>query len=333
MLYVIGLVVIVFVLWLALVAVLIATPFIIAAAVFAFRSCQELPPPLPDPESFDQPEARKKLLELVRELLPLRQREDEIAKEAKNLSIGITNAGRYDQRKKDGRSFNEELDAINSRSGSLETKFFSIRLSVFSTLPNFRAEFDDWLARRTTLLAAIASAKMYAVGFCVGLLASPLLGEAILQIAIRSWPAWLASATFVGSVCAISAFFLVRNAKRNELAAELNDDKNRRWFELIEFWNPDDETALEEHVAAVSAGRDHESCTDSERTTNGWKEMLGVTDDASIEEIKAAWKTRMKEYHPDRVQTLGPKLKELAEAETKRLNEAYQAALKLRGVA
>lgn len=40
-------------------------------------------------------------------------------------------------------------------------------------------------------------------------------------------------------------------------------------------------------------------------------------------DIKRHYRKRMLEYHPDRVAALGPKLREVAESETKRINDAY----------
>lgn len=51
--------------------------------------------------------------------------------------------------------------------------------------------------------------------------------------------------------------------------------------------------------------------------------ILGLTEGVSSEDIKSAYRRKMKEYHPDKVESLGEKLKAIADIETKRLNAAY----------
>ena len=53
-------------------------------------------------------------------------------------------------------------------------------------------------------------------------------------------------------------------------------------------------------------------------------EMLGIQHTATPEEIQIAFKTRLKEYHPDRVAHLGAKLRKVAEEEIKLINQAYE---------
>lgn len=55
-------------------------------------------------------------------------------------------------------------------------------------------------------------------------------------------------------------------------------------------------------------------------------DILGVRSDASLEEIKAAYRAAIKQYHPDFVANLGPELRDLAEKKTKELNTAYDTA-------
>ncbi|CAD6881672.1 hypothetical protein [Methylomonas albis] len=51
--------------------------------------------------------------------------------------------------------------------------------------------------------------------------------------------------------------------------------------------------------------------------------ILGLAADAIPLDIKAAYKKKISEYHPDRVGTLGIKIKQIAEEETRQINAAY----------
>ncbi len=53
-------------------------------------------------------------------------------------------------------------------------------------------------------------------------------------------------------------------------------------------------------------------------------EVLGITSTASKEEIKAAYYHMAQQYHPDKVATLAPEFKELAERRMKEINAAYK---------
>ncbi len=54
-------------------------------------------------------------------------------------------------------------------------------------------------------------------------------------------------------------------------------------------------------------------------------DVLGVAFDASDEEITAAYRRMAQMYHPDKVNTLGPELKEMADRRMKEINIAYDA--------
>lgn len=51
--------------------------------------------------------------------------------------------------------------------------------------------------------------------------------------------------------------------------------------------------------------------------------ILDISDDALPMDIRAAYKKRISEYHPDKVELLGGKIKQLAEEETRLINQAY----------
>ncbi len=52
--------------------------------------------------------------------------------------------------------------------------------------------------------------------------------------------------------------------------------------------------------------------------------VLGIATDATDLEIRNAYPERMREYHPDRVATLGVEIRDLAEAKTKQISGAYE---------
>ncbi len=52
-------------------------------------------------------------------------------------------------------------------------------------------------------------------------------------------------------------------------------------------------------------------------------EILGLSPYASLEEIKAAYKRKIKEYHPDKVAAMGDEIKILAEKRTQEINAAF----------
>ena len=53
-------------------------------------------------------------------------------------------------------------------------------------------------------------------------------------------------------------------------------------------------------------------------------QILGISKDASLEEIKAAYRRLANQYHPDKVMHLGEEFRTLAERRFKEIQEAYQ---------
>jgi DnaJ like chaperone protein len=63
-----------------------------------------------------------------------------------------------------------------------------------------------------------------------------------------------------------------------------------------------------------------------------WHEILQVPADASAETIREAYKRMISKYHPDKVESLGQELKELAAAKSRDITSAYREGMKARGV-
>jgi DnaJ like chaperone protein len=59
-----------------------------------------------------------------------------------------------------------------------------------------------------------------------------------------------------------------------------------------------------------------------------WYEVLGVGVFATREEVAAAYKRKISEYHPDKVAQMGDEIREVAERKSKQINAAYEEAMR-----
>ncbi len=77
-------------------------------------------------------------------------------------------------------------------------------------------------------------------------------------------------------------------------------------------------------AASTGHGTAATRSNESSNSATPW-DVLGVSIGASEEEITAAYRRMAQMYHPDKVATLGPELKELADRRMKEINAAYDA--------
>ncbi len=64
----------------------------------------------------------------------------------------------------------------------------------------------------------------------------------------------------------------------------------------------------------------------SEKSEEHWSQVLEVDRAASIESIKTAYRSKIRQYHPDKVSSLGREFQEIAEQKSKQINAAYETA-------
>ena len=60
------------------------------------------------------------------------------------------------------------------------------------------------------------------------------------------------------------------------------------------------------------------------RVEKEYGKILGLEGRIKMRDIQKAYHDKMKKYHPDKVETMGEELKELAKKKTKKINEAYE---------
>jgi DnaJ-class molecular chaperone len=76
--------------------------------------------------------------------------------------------------------------------------------------------------------------------------------------------------------------------------------------------------------------RSDQSSSTQRQQPQKWFEVLEVAPAASREEIKAAYRSKIFSYHPDRVASLAWEFRKLAEEMSKAINEAYNTGTRLR---
>jgi DnaJ like chaperone protein len=63
-----------------------------------------------------------------------------------------------------------------------------------------------------------------------------------------------------------------------------------------------------------------------------WSDVLGVAPDAGRDTITAAYKRCIAQYHPDKVATMGPEIRDVAQRRSTEINAAYDEAMKQRSL-
>ena len=125
----------------------------------------------------------------------------------------------------------------------------------------------------------------------------------------------IAAAIDKGDMALLKTLPGISGQKAREIIAKLQG-------KVEKFWHTQDNAEGERPHSYSIKGKYKESCY----------EILDIPKEASAKEIKEAYRKKMLEYHPDRTGGLGEKLKDLATEESKKINNAFEELMKLKGV-
>ena len=184
---------------------------------------------------------------------------------------------------------------------------------------------------RSALAGAIAA---YGAALALAVAASQASGQAAwadeLNAGARHALAWypldarLFYANAVAASFAVAAaalFYLLRRARlRRDYELEICAFKDLAYS--------DPRRPAEPQPADQAAADASQRTEANENNANDtWFAVLGLSSAATIEDVKDAYKTLIKQNHPDRVHGMSPVFRMLAEVETKKINAAYRQAL------
>lgn len=106
-----------------------------------------------------------------------------------------------------------------------------------------------------------------------------------------------------------------------------NSDDSAKFKEQ---YDPSSSQKKSEQDSSSKYSRDEKSTDNQDDIPTNWFRILEVAETASLAEISASYKRTIRQYHPDKVASLGKELRELAEIKSKQINSAYEFAQKLK---
>ena len=209
---------------------------------------------------------------------------------------------------------NEELEDLKAYVQHLQATISRLRSQPLLRL-------KSWISSRSL---------QYALGYAIAVYCVSFLLLWLLAFTISDQPAWMlwypfdkqffhanAMATAFSAAAAPIIYFIRRHSLRWQYS-----------LEFCVFADLSDIGPAESiYESDIASGEEVAAATADIESDEDWIRILGVSESATIDEVKEAYKTLIKQNHPDRVQGMSQAFKKLAEVETKKINAAYRQAL------
>ncbi|HEY7247376.1 MAG TPA: J domain-containing protein [Xanthobacteraceae bacterium] len=232
---------------------------------------------------------------------------------------------RFRQRTRVRQKFADELDDIEAYGRHLRATIVRLRGKPIQRLRGWLHVCSAQLAFGRSLMAYVVISSVGLVEL-YGLQQLLLVDETETSFALSSHWEQLHGPMFYANWLAAGFMLATWPAVYFYRRAELNR-RYRIQLRLCKRFASADPDKLIQELRTESAREEQLEACEQDTTAGSCFDVLGLAPTATIEEVKEAYRERVKQSHPDRVQGMSNAFTALAEAETKKLNVAYQEAL------
>jgi hypothetical protein len=248
----------------------------------------------------------------------------DISREGEHLRASLL--ARYNHRKTVQRKFAEELEDLEAYAAHLRSTIIRLRCRPIQRFKSWlhtnssRFALSRSLASFILVLAVLTACSYFLEKLVLPEGIDPVLDSLLVRQSVHDRVLYANSiaAGFVAVVTPI--FYFYRRA-------QLRMEHGQQFWSLKELAGTDPDKLI--HQAPIDTETPNNSAEAPHEIADGgsWFAVLGLSPSATIDEVKRAYKVQVKQNHPDRVHDMSPLFRELAEAQTKKLNAAYEEAL------
>lgn len=326
--FIIGFVAIYFAIRLFLTLMFLAAPaLVLASAATSSLGRDEFP----EPDEFVDPHLESLLKQIDDALTVLSEAVNEYYQSGESNGIALTsksNGTRFDARKSLGRQLNAALDDAANKIAeyqSLRVPYIDRRQSLKE---QYYTEVKKWARPKSTGAANWVGAIVFGVTLIASLATGigDLAANVVVANPYNARPGLIAGfiAGALGYGITYYAVMRTKIARSNYSAVY---EERAAFLAKLNMAETTDAQGQPDEPGAT--GSDHLKEFQDDPAEN-WHVILNVGADATIDQIKAAYREAIKQYHPDNFEGRGRKIMDLANQETRRINAAYEAAKDLR---
>lgn len=255
----------------------------------------------------------------------------------------------YDRRSQRGKELNAAWDAlvdlenkqeqIVSHLGNVVDSIRERCNAVFSVnlarLPDWWTPYDKGITLASSANAARDALFLYFGSFVVALFLQRFLNVSPATLFIGVVPAlqWFYLPSAIATVLSVVAFYVRYRHHEGNLASAIEPDYLKKWAEIQAYLTDlhESDPQFRAWQARQQKSNDKSSNAGSRSAgTSGsmsyWYEVLGVSENATADEIKSAKRSKLQKFHPDKVASKDPQVRAVAERITVAINRAYQEA-------